>query len=55
VLAERAAIELKDAAARMAQLRAELSARVQAIHTQERDALVLLDGARRTLSSASGR
>lgn len=45
VLAERAAIELKEASARMAQLRDELSARVQELHTQERRALVLLEGA----------
>ena len=45
VLAERAAIELKEASPRMAQLRDELSARVQELHTQERQALVVLEGA----------
>jgi hypothetical protein len=44
-LAERAAVELKEAAPRMAELSAELSASVHALYTRERQALALLEGA----------
>lgn len=44
VLAQRAAVELKDAAPRMAELREELSARVRDLHVREREALGVIDG-----------
>jgi hypothetical protein len=43
VLAERAAVELNDAAPRMAELREELSVRVQQLHAREREALGVIE------------